>query len=134
LDIDIVDRIIYNKSILREVPYDDWVIKDHKLGKPVEYTRSPIDDSIIFNPSDMDYLLTLQYTKVPDVMTVNTSVPVLPIKFHTIIVYKALIGLGSYLGNYDLISKYSLKYSIEIGQLMRSQIPQTFVRTPPLVY
>lgn len=132
-DIATVDRIIYNKRLLREIPYDDWILSDHATGKPVEYTVDPSDDSITFNPSDTDYILTLQYYKVPDLMETNSAVPILPVRFHNVLAYKALIGLGSYLGNDDLITRYSLKYSIELGQLMRSQVPKKMITTRPLV-
>lgn len=132
-DVAKVTRIIYNKRVLKEILYEDWVLQDHKEGKPVEFTTNPYTDEIEFNPLNDTYIVALQYQKVPDVMTTNSDIPIIPERFQRIIAYKALIGLGSYLGNYDLITKYSNKYSIELGALMRSQVPVKFVTTAPLV-
>jgi len=133
-DVAEVTRVIYNKQVLKEVPYEDWVLTDHATGKPTEFTVDPYNDNaIVFNPSDINYIVTLQYQKVPDVLSSNSAVPILPTRFHNVIAFKALIGLGSYLGNDDLITKYTSQYSIEMGQLMRSQVPRQYVTTSPLV-
>ena len=126
-------RIIYDKRVLKEIPYEVWVLRDHPANKPVEWTVNPYTDELEFNTLDGTYIVTLQYQKVPDELTSNLDTPLLPKRFHGIIAYKALIGLGSYLGNYDLITKYSNKYSIELGALMRSQVPVKFLTTKPLV-
>ena len=133
-DIAYIERILYGTKVLEEIDYDTWILNTHPTGEPTEFTIDPYDDSIIFNPSDTNYIVTIQYKRVPDILTVNTSVPILPVRFHNIVAYKALIGLGSFLGNVDLIDRYANKYSVELGQLMRSQLPMKYLKTSPLVY
>ncbi len=122
-DIDTVSRIYLNYRVLKYIDYDLWVLKEHQEAQPTEYTVNSFTDEIEFNPLDSTYIVTMDYQKVPDVLSSNSAVPILPTRFHSLIAYKALTGLGSYLGNPDLITKYTLKYSMELGSLMRSQVP-----------
>ena len=130
-DIAKVEKIIYNQTKLKFVPYADWILRDHATGAPAEYTISDIDSSVIFNPLDATYLTDLYYWSVPDVMTLNSSIPVLPIQYHDLLVFKGLMGLGTYLGNYDLVNEYSEKYDIMMGQMMRTECPQIELKAEP---
>lgn len=128
-----VERVIYDKDPLRFIHYDTAILRDYTPGKPTYYTVNPLDNTITINDLDTSYTCTVQYYRTPDVMTANTSIPIIPAQYHSVIVYKTLIDLGAYLGNYDLITNYGNKYSIEIGHLMRSQLPKKVLKPRPLV-
>ncbi len=129
-----ITRILHNQQILKEVDYTRWLLESHtNKGKPTVWTYNPYSKEIEFNQLDGDYITTLQYQKVPDILANSFSIPVLPVEFHSLIAYKAVIDLGSYLGNPDLVSKYSLKYSFGIGQLLRSQTPPMHLKAPAFV-
>lgn len=134
-DIDTIRYILYDKNKLVEWDHDRWLITDHTgPDKPHQYTFNHEEVEYEFNVLDADYLADVYYIRVPDVMTLGSSTPIIPEQYQSLIVYKSLIDLGSYLGNYDLVQNYSLAYSVEMGQMMRAQIPQKTVTTPPLVY
>ena len=78
-DIADVTRVYYNKRELRYVYYDKWVLQDHATGEPREYTVNPATNELTFNPSDATYLVTLDYQRVPDIMTTNSAIPILPL-------------------------------------------------------
>lgn len=133
-DIALVDRVVYNKRPLYFVNYDDFLLKTYKPSKPTFYTVDPATAEIFINPLDTTYILGIQYFKNLDVMTANSDVPILPSRYHDLITYKALMDLGSsYLGNYDLASTYSLKYSMLLGSMMRTQLPSKKLRARPFV-
>lgn len=132
-DIALVEKVIYDQVELQKVDYADWLLRDHPSGPPSEYTISSLDGSIIFNTLDGTYTPDLFYWSVPDIMTLNADVPILPVKYHEIIVYKGLMALGTYLGNYDLINEYSELYDIGIGQMLRTECPEIIIKTSPWV-
>ena len=132
-DISKIDRVRYERDELKQVAYDDWIVTEHKEGVPTEFTDNPGTRELTFNPSDAPYLPTLYYWAVPDIMTLNGDIPVLPVEFHNLLVYKALVGLGSYLGNYDLVNEYSFQYETMMGQMMRSQLASKRLKTLPWV-
>ena len=132
-DIALVDKVIYNKAELRQVPYEDWILRDHPSGPPSEYTISPLNGSIIFNLPDAPYIVDVYYWHVPDNMTLNVDVPVLPVQYHDIIIYKGCMGLGTYLGNYDLVNENQELYDIAMGQMLRTECPEMHVKTKPWV-
>ena len=121
--------IRFNKRYLKERSYEWWLTREHVTGKPTEYTLNPADNQIFFNPSDANYTVDIDYIRTPHQMVTNTDTPIIPIAFHEIIMYKALVYLGSSLGNDDLISQYGVEYGIILGQLMRNQLPPESVTT-----
>lgn len=132
-DIAKIEKVIYDKEELREVPYETWILKDHNTGRPEEYTISDLDGSLIFNPSDQAYVVDVYYWSVPDIMLLDTSIPILPVQYHYVLVYAGLMALGSYLGNFDLINTYQTEYDIIMGQIMRTECPEKRLKAPPFV-
>ena len=132
-DIKKIRKVIYNQNELTLVDYDDWIMTDHSTGEPTEYTVIPATGVITFNPLDANYVITVQYLRVPNIMTGDYDIPIIPLSFHWTIVWKALMELGSYVGNWDLISTYTDKYSIEAGDLLRDQNPQKEITKKPFV-
>ena len=131
-DIAIVDSILYNKRDLVFTPYDVFVRQTYQSGKPSIYSVDP-SGAILFSPLSSNYVVTILYTRVPDVMTSNTDTPIIPLQFHMIIVYGTLVYLGDLLGNQSLIDTYTRKYDTIMGELMRSQLPTKAMRRRPLV-
>jgi len=116
-------RIIYDKVVLEEIAYDDWLLRDTSVASaPTEYTVRE-DGTVFFNAFTENYSVTIQSYLVPDEIVANSDTPVIPTQYHMIIVYKALIHLGEYLFNQSLINAFTMLYSIELGRLMRSQVP-----------
>ena len=124
----VVDQVAYKE--LKEIPYEKWIMSEHSItGPPIEWTKHETNDTYTFTPPDDTYLVDIYYWSIPDVMTENSSIPVLPVEFHNLIVYKALVGLGSYLGNFDLTHEYSYQYDVMMGQMMRSELESKQVKT-----
>ncbi len=134
VDIKEVLMIRYEYSRMKQYNYDtEYLLKDQEpfTGKPTRFYVNPYNRMIIFNPLDADYTVDIDYYRAPDVMTMNESIPIIPAEHHYALVYKALMNIGSFFGNGDLINEYSVHYSIEMGQLMRNQLPQLVIVTEP---
>jgi len=136
-DIREVLAIRYDYNRLTQENYDnDYLLQDQSLitaGWPNVFVVNPFNRDIILNPLDEDYRINIDYYRVPHVLTTNSTVPIIPAEHHYVIVYKALMNLGSYLGNDDLINEYQLHYGFELGELMQSQLPPKKVTTRSFV-
>ncbi len=127
--------IRYNFGRLKQDDYDRvYLLTDQSLLPevyPQVFYVNPFTKVIYFNPMDAEYRVDVDYWRTPHRMTANGMSPILPEEHHYAIVYKALMNLGSYLGNDDLINEYQLHYDYEMGELMRSQLPQEYITTVP---
>lgn len=125
-DIRSIRAIIYNKNNLRWVHYDRWVREDQGAAAIInQFSQRPETGIIYFNPLNADYEITVQYNRVPDTMVGDYATHIIPPHFEWLIVWKALWEMGVSLGNWDLIANYGDLYSIELGQMMREQVPTT---------
>ena len=129
------EDVYYDNNRLNKYDYGTYLTKDWTTGdggKPFKYTIAP-DKTLIFNKSNSAYIVNAHAYLLPDELAVNTDIPRIPLEYHYIIVYKALIILGSsvYLGN--LISEYTQSYNELIGQMMRDYVPSRNSIRRPLV-
>lgn len=132
-DIALVEKVVYDLTELKRIDYDQWILRTHPVGPPSEYTISDLDGSIIFNDLDALYNVDVYYWSVPDNMTLNVDIPILPVKYHDILVYKGCMGLGTYLGNYDLLNENQELYDIAMGQMLRTECPEMHLKAAPFV-
>lgn len=127
--------ISYDDYLLKYYSYDYWKLNkfDTKLdpSKPECFTIKPETNGIIINPPDDYYNIDVRAVIVPEELTSNLQVPLLPERFHRILAYKAAIDMGMYLGNAEIISANTARYDTMIGQLLRSQnLPKRIKRRP----
>lgn len=134
------DELIYDLKNLTYILYDEWIHQDEPPADiPYEYTLVPGSyvgqtfDRIETNPLDAMYNVDLYYYRKLHTMPTSTDVPVIPEEFHSVIVYKALITLGMYLGQGSIVALYTPEYNIEMGQMMRSQVPNEPLFYKPFV-
>lgn len=120
---------------LIEVPYDAFVLMDFSSWgnkEPYYWSSRPWDKALLISPVDQVYTLDLHYTKKLDVLKVNTDVPKIPDRHHQLIVYGALMKVSTFMGNPTLYDTYNVKYSEELGQLMREENPAVRVIKRPI--
>lgn len=130
-EIQTVDRVIYDDRVLREISDERWVLMSFNATEPKVYTVDDTTRIITLNDLDTNYIVDYWYYRIPHEMTLNVDEPILPEEFHDAIVYKALIDLGSFLGNYDLVTYYGTKYSMILGDMMRSELAQKRLKHTP---
>jgi hypothetical protein len=67
-------------------------------GRPSVVTIRPNNTLSLWQIPDAVFTVNGEYYKVPDIMTVNASVPVIPAHRHMVIVWKGLMHYGAYAG------------------------------------
>lgn len=127
--------IVYDYRRMMFIPYDEFVLRDFTNYTPTDpkmFTVEPASKDLIIQPIDQLYTLQLHYTKQPDELTINTDVPVIPLRHHQLIVYGAIMKLSTFVGNPTLYDTYSVKYAEALGQLMREENPAKIIRKRPI--
>lgn len=100
---------------------------------PTLFSYDEADLSLILNPiPDKIYNVAFRYWRTPETLSTDTQVPLLPISFHQLIIYKTLEKLAVYLGSPELYREYSVEAAKMQGQLMRMYIPKMNLRARPL--
>ena len=127
-------KVYYSNREVRFVPYDEYLTSDWTVtsGPPKMYTVVPETNQVIFNNLDRAYQIKARYVVVPDVLEGDSDVPVLPLRFHNILVYKAASDFGSWLGNSEIEDRNMTKYDTLLMQLKRSEIPSKMVDIVPM--
>jgi len=106
-------------------------LNDTSAGKPTEYTFKREDNSIILRviPDDA-YNIDLHYYRSPQILTLNTDIPILNASYHNLIVYKALIKMAVFIASPELYQHYTIEADKMMGQLMRSEVPAKMMKRP----
>jgi len=127
------DRFLYKSSPLRYIPYDRWVLRSSQdtPAEPGVFTIRPGTTNLIFNAVDTEYDVVLQYYKTPQILSVNNDVPLLPVQFHYLIIFGAVLETASFLGDLITYQRFATKYSQLLGQLLRSEVPSRRVNITP---
>jgi hypothetical protein len=109
-------------------------LNDTSVGPPSHYCIIEKDNSIQIKPiPDKNYSISFRYWKNPEILSTENQVPILPLSFHQLIVYKALEKLSIYLSAPEVYREYALETTKMLGQLMRHNLPKKRMRSRPLV-
>jgi hypothetical protein len=93
-------------------------------GKPRYVTANEQDSSLIFQPiPDKIYPVKANYFVEPQVLVANAQTPILPTRFHNLLVYRSLDRIGNFYGNTGLYQRYALADAKMTGDLYRDQNP-----------
>lgn len=124
--------VTFNDRPLTFYSYDVWTtITRTPSDTPGSFTIRPETNGIIISP--VISIVTLGYRgfKIPEILTTNTQIPLMPAQFHMLIVYKAAMEMGSLMGNPEIRNENASRYDTLLLQCMRSQnIPRTLIRRP----
>ena len=65
-------------------------------GRPVVVTVKPNNSLALWQLPDAVYTVTGEYYKTPDVLSGDSDTPIIPTRFHMIIVWRALMDYGAF--------------------------------------
>lgn len=120
-----------DEQFLDDIPYDVW--RDaYMFGamrsvqtRPVAVAVGPDESVNIGPPSNGLYTITADYFVAPSVMTADTDVPTgLPLRYHMIIVYKAMMKYAGYESAQEVWSRGNSEYNLMFNQLEAVRLPQ----------
>lgn len=93
-------------------------------GKPRFVTANEQTSNLLLHPTpDKAYLMQADYFVEPQILRANTQIPILPSRFHQLIIYRGLERVGSFYGNPGLQQRYAVADAKMTGQLYRDQLP-----------
>jgi hypothetical protein len=115
------------------VSYDDW--RDSYNFGATRYTQSrPMvvavapDQSLCLGVIPADgYTITGEYFRAPEILAADADLPDLPVQFHMMIVYKAMM----YYGGYEAAPEVYNRGELEFGKMMARL---DALRLPPMSY
>jgi hypothetical protein len=121
-----------NEMFLDEVPFDIWR-NSYMLGamravktRPVVIAIGPDLSLNLGPPPDGSYTVTGDYFAAPTVMALDTDTPInLPVQFHLLIVYRAMMKYGGYESApevYQRGSEESMRMSAQLEALRAPEI------------
>lgn len=100
-----------------ETMRDTWKIGEQRTrkGRPMCFSVKP-DDSITFDcVPDSSYTVTGEYSRLPVEIGGNSDIPIFPVKFHHVIVWRAVMMYATYAAEAD---KYTAAYD-EYTRILR---------------
>jgi hypothetical protein len=93
-------------------------------GFPVVLAQKPDTSLIVWPIPDALYTINGEYFKRAQTMSVDTDVPLIPQKYHMIIVWRALMYYGAQENAAELFQVGQKEYSRLLSQLEASQLPE----------
>lgn len=101
-----------------------------QTGKP-QYVSMDSDGTIRFMPRPSEaFNLMGEYFRTPQALSANTDVPLMPERYHMMIVYLAMTYAGAEAEASNLYQDGLLKYERALDDLMMSQLPTLRVAGP----
>lgn len=114
-------RIDGNK--ITYVPYAIWNYFTLAEGKPSAFTLNPARELQFNTLPDVDYTLTYDYFKNPANLVSNADIPLIPPRFHLLIVFKAMTYYGLYETANEQIQSGTMQYENMLADLDRDTLP-----------
>lgn len=95
-----------------------------KTGTPRYVTANEQNNNLLLHPTpDKAYSIEADYFVEPQILNDNANVPILPSRFHQMLVYRGLDRVGNFYGNNGLYQRYAVADAKMTGNLYRDQVP-----------
>ena len=130
-DLPYTDTLKYsdNTGSLRFIEWQDWTRGNYDLaatvqiGKPGAFTWSPQQTIIFDRQPEAAYQIQLEYNRAPQSLAVDGDVPIIPARFHDLIVYAAVIRFAKFDKDKELEQTATTDYEEWLSKLEASQLP-----------
>ena len=111
---------------------DKYVIGSNRTleGNPRYIAQKPDTSLIVFPTPDAAYTINGEYFKRAQVMSVDADEPLIPTKFHMIIVWRALMFYAGFTGAPELYEVGQREYKNMLFKLESSQLPRIRLAGP----
>lgn len=101
-----------------------------QTGRPTMVSVKPNNSLVLWTIPDGIYTVNGEYYKTAAQMTTNVSVPIIPARFHMIIVWKALMHYGAYAGADEKYAHGNNEFRRLMAQLEYDQLEDTTYGEP----
>ena len=91
-------------------------------NSPTHYAVSPTGELCFGSTPDEDHVVRGDYRKSPQTLVANTDIPEMPVRFHEVIAWYALVLLAEHDEAEFDVGKAFRNYTLMMGQLERDQL------------
>jgi hypothetical protein len=118
-----------NTGKLRFIDWNTWTASNYDVasvvqpGKPGAFTWSPQLEIITDRNPDAAYQIQLEYHRAPQSLVMDTDVPIMPARFHDLIVYAAVMRFAKFDKDMELLQTATTDYEEWLSKLENSQLP-----------
>lgn len=119
---------VADESPMREIEYEKWRLYYDRgaqvAQRPYYYARAP-DDTLRLGPKpDKTYRVRGEYRKSIQTLAANADVPEMPLRFHDIIVWRAVMLLAGHDESDPAYQQAAAKYGEMLADLQRDCLPR----------
>lgn len=111
---------------LRWLDYDSFralfIVGTHTPGQPQYWSTSPAGDFLIGPTPDSACFLRADYIKDYTSLTADTDIPAIPARFHSLIVWRALMEYGGFDAAQEVYMRAEKNYDMAWPQLSQSEL------------
>lgn len=93
-------------------------------GKPGAFSVRPDNNLVLDTLPDQDYTLSFEHYRLPALMAANDDIPLLPERYHMLIVYLAMRLYAAYENAPEILSGSNLEYQQMMALLSRDTLPE----------
>lgn len=125
-----------NEQALTFLTWDEFrkmfVLGVHTAG-PVQYWSIDPSGLLHVGPTpDAAHKVRADYIKDVVDMTVDTDTPMIPTRFHNLIVWRALAEYGGFDAASEVFTRADRNYAMGMSALLQAQLPMRFISARPL--
>lgn len=91
--------------------------------RPTVFTIDPQFNLLMGSTPDSIYTVNGEYFQAPSMMAADTDVPVMPARWHNLIVYRAMQHYGLYEAAPEVLQRGQIEFSKMLSRLQTQQLP-----------
>ncbi|WP_020409806.1 hypothetical protein [Hahella ganghwensis] len=121
------DKFSINGSPVEVIEWENWdQLSTAGEGQPYQVVIMPDGGLKVFPTPDKAYTLIAPYYRRPQVLALNTDIPLIPESFHDLIWMRALIKYAHYESAPEVLERVQIEYPEGYEQLKASQLPDKY--------
>lgn len=121
---------------LKFLPWDEFrtrfVAGVHSSGGLQFWTVAPDGEMWVAPTPDSAHMVRADYIKDVQELLLDADVPQMPSRFHSLIMWKALIEYGGYDAASEVFQRADRNYAMGMPALLQSQLPMRWISARPL--
>lgn len=100
----------------------------HEANRPTDYCLAPDQSLRVGVKPNKAYVIRGEYRKSPQILSANDDIPEMPVRFHDVIVWRAVILIAEHDEAPNALQLARTKYGEMISQMERDLLPAFSVR------
>jgi hypothetical protein len=109
-----------------------YVMGSHDAGAVTHWTTDPSGQLMVGPTPDSAHMVRADYIKDVVDMTADTDTPMIPARFHNLIVWRALVEYGGFDAAAEVYQRADRNYATGLSALLQAQLPMRWIAARPL--